>query len=82
HPVHGRGALMDLADLVGLAGVIKNALGGGRLAGIDVRHDADVAILLERMAAGHDRSSSSNVGSRFGPAPHHIGRKGFQRKTA
>jgi hypothetical protein len=48
------GALMDLADLVGLAGVIEDALGRRRLAGVDVRHDADVAIALERMAAGHD----------------------------
>src|SRR3546814_8327349 len=54
HPVHGGGALMDLADLVGLAGVIEDALGRGRLTGIDVRHDADIAICLERMAAGHD----------------------------
>ncbi len=54
HPVHRRGALMDLADLVGLAGVVEDTLGRRRLAGIDVRHDADVAILLERMAAGHD----------------------------
>ena len=53
HPVHRGGALMDLADLVGLAGVIEDALGRRRLAGIDVGHDADVAIALERMAAGH-----------------------------
>src|SRR5690606_18122842 len=58
HPVHGRGALMDLADLVGLAGVIEDALGGRRLAGVDVRHDADVAIAFERMAAGHFLSPS------------------------
>src|SRR5262249_34010645 len=44
HPVHGRGALMDLADLIGLAGVIEDALGRRRLAGINVGHDADVAI--------------------------------------
>jgi len=36
HPVHGRGALVDLADLVGFAGIIKDALGRRRLAGIDV----------------------------------------------
>jgi hypothetical protein len=55
---------MDLADLVGLAGVIEDALGRRRLAGVDVRHDADVAIALERMAAGHDLSFLSDVGSR------------------
>ena len=55
HPVHGRGALVDLADLVGFAGVIEDALGRRRLAGVDMRHDADVAIAFERMAAGHFR---------------------------
>jgi hypothetical protein len=53
HPVHRRGALVDLADLVGLAGVIEDSLGRRRLAGIDVGHDADVAVAFERMAAGH-----------------------------
>ena len=43
HPVHGGSTVMDLADLVGLAGVIKNALGSGGLTSIDVGHDADVA---------------------------------------
>jgi hypothetical protein len=47
---------MDLADLVGLAGVIEDALGRRRLAGVDMGHDADVAIAVERMAAGHDLS--------------------------
>src|SRR6185369_2021373 len=53
HPVHRGGAVMDFADLVGLAGVVEDALGRRRLAGVDVRHDAEVAIALERMAAGH-----------------------------
>ena len=43
HPVHLRGALVDLADLVGLAGVIQDALGRGGLPRVDVRHDPDVA---------------------------------------
>src|SRR5207253_8990168 len=64
HPVHGRGALMDLADLVGLAGIIEDALGRRRLAGVDVRHDADIAIAFERMAAGHFHKFLSDVGSR------------------
>ena len=42
HPVHGGSALMDLTDLVGLTGVVKNTLGRGGLTGIDVGHDADV----------------------------------------
>ena len=61
HPVHRGGALMDLADLVGLAGIIKDSLGRRRLAGIDVGHDADVAIFVERMAAGHDVYSRAGV---------------------
>jgi hypothetical protein len=38
---------MHLADLVGLAGVVQDALGRRRLAGVDVRHDAEVAVALE-----------------------------------
>ena len=53
HPVHGGGALMDLADLVALAGVIQNPLGRRRLPGIDVGHDAEIAIVFDRMDAGH-----------------------------
>ncbi len=43
HPVHRRGAFVDLADLVVDARVEEDALGRGGLARIDVRHDADVA---------------------------------------
>ena len=58
HPVHGGVAIVDFADLVGLTGVIQNALGGRRLTGIDVRHDADIAISLERgYAARHEFGS-------------------------
>ena len=64
HPIHGGGALVHLADFVGAPGVIEDALGRRRLAGVDMRHDADVAIALERMAAGHVRVFLSDVGSR------------------
>ena len=53
HPVHGRGAVVDLADLVRLAGVVEDALGRRRLAGIDVRHDADVAVVRDGGRASH-----------------------------
>ena len=46
HPVHDGSALVDLAHLVGAAGVIEDALGRRRLTGVDVRHDPDVAGLL------------------------------------
>jgi hypothetical protein len=41
------GAVVDLADLVVDAGVEEDALRRRRLAGVDVRHDADVADLVE-----------------------------------
>ena len=47
HPVHGSGAVVHLADLVGLARVVEDALGRGGLACIDVGHDADIARILQ-----------------------------------
>jgi hypothetical protein len=44
---------MNLADLVIHAGVEKDALGGGGLAGVDVRRNADIAIALDGSLAGH-----------------------------
>src|SRR5579859_60714 len=42
HVVHDGRAFMDLADLVGAAGVEQDALRHRRLAGVDVRDDPDV----------------------------------------
>src|SRR5262249_14460909 len=56
HPVHGGRALMDLAHLVALAGVIEDPLGRSGLAGIDMGHDAEVAVVLDGMSAGHAQS--------------------------
>ena len=53
HPVHRRGTFVHFADLVALAGVIQDALGGRGLAGIDMRHDTEVAVVLYGMNAGH-----------------------------
>ncbi len=47
HPVHRGHALVDLADAMRTAGVVQDALGSGGLAGIDVRHDADVAYMIQ-----------------------------------
>src|SRR5699024_7583001 len=47
HPVHRRGTLVRLAELVVHAGVEEDAFRRRRLAGIDVGHDADVADLAE-----------------------------------
>src|SRR5581483_5730632 len=48
------GALVDLADLVGLAGVVEDPLGRRGLAGVDVRHDADVPRAGERVLPDHE----------------------------
>ena len=53
HPVHGGGALMDLAHLVAAAGIEEDPLGRRRLAGIDVGHDAEVAVVLDLMGSRH-----------------------------
>ena len=56
HPVHRRRALVDLAHLVGAAGVVEDPLGRRRLARVDVGHDPDVPDAVERDAAlGVDR---------------------------
>ena len=47
HPVHGRGALVGLADLVVYAGVVKNTLGRRSLAGVDVSHDTDISCFFK-----------------------------------
>ena len=51
--VHRRGAFMHLADLVALAGVVEDPLGGRGLPGIDVRHDAEIAVVLDWVGARH-----------------------------
>jgi hypothetical protein len=44
---------MHLADFVALAGIIENPLSGRRLAGINVGHDAEVAVVLNGVETGH-----------------------------
>nr|AHE14890.1 hypothetical protein asmbl_2 [uncultured bacterium] len=59
HPVHRGRAVVDFTDLVVDAGVEEDALGGRRLAGVDVRHDPDVPGLGELgRVAGHVLNSS------------------------
>src|ERR1700726_1438383 len=41
------------AHFVALPGIIEDPLGRRRLPGIDVGHDAEIAIILDRVAAGH-----------------------------
>ena len=80
HPVHGRGAVVDLADLVGLAGVVEDPLGRRGLARVDVGHDPDVPGVGEVVTAlGHDVQVSlfenESSGSWSGPA-HPVTRPG------
>jgi hypothetical protein len=49
HPVGHGVAVIDIADLVDEAGVKEDALGGGGLAGVNVRGNADVARALHRV---------------------------------
>ena len=46
---------MHLAYLVRDTGVEKNALCSRRLAGIDMGHNANISIALNRGCAGHDK---------------------------
>ena len=64
HPVHRRGALVDLTDLVGATGVVEDPLGRRRLTGVDVRHDADVAGLIEGELAWHESASDQWFGQK------------------
>ena len=65
HPVHGGGALVDLADLVVLAGVVEDPLGRGGLARVDVGHDPDVAGLGQGMLADGGISHDAQFNSRI-----------------
>ena len=61
---------MHFANLVTDAGVEKDALGRRGLAGIDVGHDAEVAVALDWSGACHDVTSGmSPIGLQR--APHH-----------
>jgi len=50
-----------LPDLVALAGVVQYALGRGGLAGVDVRHDPDVAIHGQRDLAQRRRGCGLEI---------------------
>src|SRR5215472_10038537 len=57
HPVHGGRAFIHRTDLVGHTGVIKDALGRRRLAGVDMRHDPDIPGVFEFECSSHSPSS-------------------------
>mmetsp|Transcript_22678 Transcript_22678/g.52584 ORF Transcript_22678/g.52584 Transcript_22678/m.52584 type:complete len:239 (+) Transcript_22678:979-1695(+) len=51
HPVHRRATIVHLADLARLARVEQDALRRGGLPRVNVRADADVAVVLDRYGA-------------------------------
>ena len=53
HPVHNSCAVMNLAYLVGYAGIEKYAFSGRRLTRIHMGYDAYIAIAMYRRGAGH-----------------------------
>jgi hypothetical protein len=53
HPVHGGCAVMDFAGLVNHPREQQNAFGGGRLAGVYMSDNPDIACPLEWILAGH-----------------------------
>jgi hypothetical protein len=53
HPVHRGGAFVHLAHAVDAPGIEEDALGQGGLAGVDMRHDPDVPVSIERYLAWH-----------------------------
>ena len=79
HPVHGGAALVDLTDLVVLAGVVEDALGRRGLARVDVGHDADVAGAFE-WVPGHGVllviSSVARIGTAVGRSSSRRARRG------
>ena len=53
HPVHDRGAIMNLANPVGSAGVVQDAFGRRRLARINVSHNPDISGLANFCGTRH-----------------------------
>src|SRR5690606_28848582 len=76
HPVHGGSAIVGFPDLVRLASVEQDALGRRRLAGVDMRHNTEVSVILDFIFAGHrmyllvfPRLTSGNARRRGWPRP-------------
>jgi hypothetical protein len=56
HPIHNGIAVMNLTQLVGDTRIKKDALSRCRLTGINMSHDTDIAVALERDGSCHDVS--------------------------
>ena len=53
HPVHRRHAVVGFTDTVRATGVVQNSLGRRCFTGIDMRHDTDIANMIQRMRSRH-----------------------------
>ena len=73
HPVHGGLTVVGFADLVGNTGVEKDAFGGGGFAGVNMGHDADIALFVYGGGAGHGILQKRGSGA-GGKAPRPCGR--------
>src|SRR5487761_12037 len=54
HPIHRGRAFVDAADLVRDAGIEEDAFGRGRLTGVNVRHDPEIAHAVELELPSHE----------------------------
>jgi hypothetical protein len=61
HPIHRRRAIMHFADFIGFACVKQNAFGGRGFTGVNMRHNTNVAISIEWMAACHGLYSENEA---------------------
>ncbi len=68
HPVHRGGTLVGFAKLMVDTGIEQDAFGGGGFPGIDVGHDAEVAIAFDGSGASHGTLSYLDVSERPGAA--------------
>ncbi len=55
HPIHRRRAFMHFADFMALAGIIEDTFRRRRFTGVNMRHNAEVTVVLDRMGAGHTK---------------------------
>ena len=53
HPIHRSGALVDLADFMEPSRIVEHPFRRRRLTGVDMRHDTDIAQVLEWGTSGH-----------------------------
>ena len=53
HPVHRRAALVDFADFVNATGVEQDTLGGRGFTRVNMRHDTDIARILQGELSCH-----------------------------